>query len=55
MEKRGVIEEGITPPEQEQSLCCDHGKEKQAAQNLEEHVTKRAAAAAEDSIAANRN
>ena len=43
MEKRGVIEEGRTPPE------TKPGEEKQAADApLEEHTTKRTADAAEE-------
>ena len=38
MEKKGVIEEGVTPPEKK-----DHVKEASIEQTLEDHTTKRLA------------
>lgn len=49
LEKFGIVEEGRTPP------AAPLDKEKQAAADLTEHVTKRAAEAAKDSINANEN
>lgn len=47
MEKRGVIEEGVTPPE-------DDTKSASTDTDLSDHVTRRLADAAEDSIDVNR-
>lgn len=48
-EKRGVIEQGRTPPED------DSENKKASEKDLEDHVSRRLADAASDSINVNRN
>lgn len=61
MEKRGVIEDGRTPPEsaekqgEEEVVIRKCGAAPIPLERLAQHVTKRAADAAADSIAANKN
>lgn len=50
MEKRGVIEEGITPPENE-----DHDKSASTDTDLADHTTRRLSDAVEDAVSGKRN
>lgn len=47
MEKKGVIEKGVTPPEDDTKTASTDGE-------LAEHVTRRLADAAQDAIDVNR-